>query len=385
MDFFIENVNLVLFLPLIVCLILGFNGLISNKIENGTLFSIVISITTICLIFCLPMVNYTMAQNHVLTTNTQWLTFENISFYFGTLLDKTSTILFLISAILTIILQIYTYTVLKENKDYSKLVFYINLFFLGLNGIFISSNLFQTYLFCELIGVASYLLISFDFSNREQSKAGIKSFIYNRTGDLALLFCILVILYFSVIYNELSLANVLSYASLNNVAASINSLMSEGLYLFFSALLIFVVTMKFIQAFIYISFESKIGNKIAQISLIQNTSIVLIGIYLFIRLEPFFFATQTKWFWLIPILVLIFVALGIINKLFIPMCKALSWIEKYIIETIINILELIFRFLSFFSNRLQGVNFQTYILYSFIGLITIFIFILIFYNSLIKI
>lgn len=385
MDFFIENVNLVLFLPLIVCLILGFNGLISNKIENGTLFSIVISITTICLIFCLPIVNYTMAQNHVLTTNTQWLTFENISFYFGTLLDKTSTILFLISAILTIILQIYTYTVLKENKDYSKLVFYINLFFLGLNGIFISSNLFQTYLFCELIGVASYLLISFDFSNREQSKAGIKSFIYNRTGDLALLFCILVILYFSVIYNELSLANVLSYASLNNVAASINSLMSEGLYLFFSALLIFVVAMKFIQAFIYISFESKIGNKIAQISLIQNTSIVLIGIYLFIRLEPFFFATQTKWFWLIPILVLIFVALGIIDKLFIPMCKALSWIEKYIIETIINILELIFRFLSFFSNRLQGVNFQTYILYSFIGLITIFIFILIFYNSLIKI
>ena len=385
MEFFIENINLVLFLPLIMCAIIGFNGLISNKIEKNTLFAISVIVSFICVIFSAAAFDYGVVKHLFVSSNFQWLSFETINFYLGTYLDSVSVSFLLASGILCFFIQNYAFFRFKENLDFPRLLFYSNLFAFSLNGIFLSPNIFQTYIFLETAGIASYLLINFDFSNREQSKAGIKSFIYNRTGDLTLLFCVLTIMYYSVVYNELSGVNALSYANMNNIAASINSLMNTPLFVFFCSVLIFVIVMKFMQAFVYITFESRTKNVLSNIVLMQNSILALTGVFLFIRFNPFFFELGAYWAWTLLVLALIFMVLGVLNRIFLPFCSIVGWFEKYVIETFITFCELVIRAFSYLSGKFQGGNFQSYLLYSIFGLILILGFVLIFYVALIKV
>ena len=147
MEFFIENINLVLFLPLIMCAIIGFNGLISNKIEKNTLFAISVIVSFICVIFSAAAFDYGVVKHLFVSSNFQWLSFETINFYLGTYLDSVSVSFLLASGILCFFIQNYAFFRFKENPDFPRLLFYLNLFAFSLNGIFLSPNIFQTYIF----------------------------------------------------------------------------------------------------------------------------------------------------------------------------------------------------------------------------------------------
>ena len=385
MEFFIENINLLLFLPIIMCAIIGFNGLLANKLDKTTIFCISSVSSLICLVFAAVAFVYCMFNGQAVATDFPWLALENMKFYLGTYLDKISVSFLLAASFLCFLVQGITYWKLKEHNDFNRLLSYLNLFMLGLNGVFISSNIFQSYVFCEIIGVGAYLLINFDFSNRNESKAAIKSFIFNRIGDLTLLFCVLTILYYAVVYNQLSDASSLAYSNMNNVSACINSLMSEPLFVFFCSVLIFVVVMKFMQAFIYLTFEPKENTSLSRVILFQNAMITLVGVYLFIRLNPFFVDLGIGWVWTLLVLALMFVTLGVLNQLFMPFCKMMGWIEKYVIEGLISLAELLFRAVSYVCTKFQAGNFQAYLIYSLVGLVLILAFVLIFYVLLIKV
>ena len=82
---------------------------------------------------------------------------------------------------------------------------------------------------------------------------------------------------------------------------------------------------------------------------------------------------------------MLFVLLALGNQIFMPLCKIIAWIEKYIVNTVVSLGELAIRFISFLCNRFQAGNFQSYLLYSLMGLVFIFLFILVFYEFLIKV
>ena len=177
----------------------------------------------------------------------------------------------------------------------------------------------------------------------------------------------------------------INYSNMNNVSACINSLMSEPLFVFFCSLLIFVVVMKFMQAFIYLTFEPKENTSLSRVILFQNAMITLVGVYLFIRLNPFFVDLGIGWVWTLLVLALMFVTLGVLNQLFMPFCKMMGWIEKYVIEGLISLAELLFRAVSYVCTKFQAGNFQAYLIYSLVGLVLILAFVLIFYVLLIKV
>ena len=385
MNFFVDNINLVLFLPLLMCFVIGFNGLISNKIEKSTLFSISIVSSFICILFSAAGISYSFFNNLSLSVNFPWIVMDSFNFYLGTYLDKISGSFLFGITILSFVLQLLSYIKLKDTFNYPKLLLLLNLFLFGMSGVFLSSNLFQTYLFCEITGVASYLLINFDFSNRQESKAGIKSFVYNRIGDLFLLFCVLTVLYYSVVYNQLNDINSLSYSNMSAISTAVNAMLSEPLFIVFCSMLIFVIVMKFMQAFIYITFESPDNGWLSKFILYQNSLIGLIGLYLFLRLDTFLFDLSQNWPWTLLLLFLFIVGLFILNKIFKPLCKIFLWIEQYIIETFINFIELFVRAVSYICGRFQTGNFQSYLIYSIFGLIFIFAFVLIFYEMILKI
>lgn len=385
MDFFVENINLLLFIPLILCFVIGFNGLISNKLDKITLFLLSVVASFVCVIFSGTAFFYSAVSNMSVASNFSWINLENMNFYLGTYLDKISVSFLVVLFILEFVLQILSYFLLKESEHLPKLLFLLNLFTFSLAGVFISPNLFQSYLFCEVTGIASYLLINFDFSNREESKAGIKSFIYNRVGDLTLLFCVLTILYYSVVYNQQTDALSLAYSNMTSISTAINSLLSEPLFVVFCSMLLFIIVMKFMQAFIYITFESIGKSSLSRIIFYQNSLIGLVGIYLFLRLNPFFYALAGNWVWTLLVIVAFFFGLIVLGRLFFPVCKTIGWFEKYVIGSIVNFAELFIRAVSYLCSKFQAGNFQSYLRYSIIGLVFILVFVFIFYLMLIKV
>lgn len=385
MKFCIDNINLMLFLPMIVCLLIAANALTVNRLDKQFVFNTSIVSSLICLLLGSCVFVNGFQGNISVESGFSWLSSDNVNFYLGTLLDKTSVIFLFLSALASFIIQIYAYIKLCDNINFSRLMFYLNLFSFGLFGVFLAPNILQTYILCEVVGVGSYLLINFDFSNREESRAAIKSFIFNRIGDLTLLFCVLTILYFSLTYNQLFDSKSLAFSNMTVISESINSLMSEPVFTAFCSVLIFVVLMKFMQAFIYLTFDSKLNSSLSKIILFQNSLILLIGVYLFLRFNVFFVNLGPDWKWAVFIVAFLFVTIGFLNKIFMPLCRAVGWFEKYIAESFLNIFELLIRGTSYLCCRFQAGTFQNYLIYSFIGLIVILTFVFIFYLTLVKI
>ena len=379
MEFCVENINLVVILPFLMSLILAGNALTMSKIDKKPVFVLSLCISIVCAIFSFFAMLYSIKTSIATESNFLWLSNDSVNFYLGTLIDKTSGIFLCIASVLNIAAQIYAYNKLGNNYSYNRLLFYQNLFIFGLSGIFIASNILQSYMFCEVLGIASYLLITFDFSNKTESKAAIKSFIFNRIGDLTLLFCVLTILYYSVTYNQVWDSSNLAFSNMMQVAETINSLMSEPLFVGFCSVLIFVVLMKFMHAFIYLTFVSKLNSSEARVILFQNTLIFLSGLFLLFRFTPFFVNLGGSWIWTILIIVFLFMFIGMMNKIFIPVCRIFGWFEKYVVDTFLNFVELVIRFLSFMCCRFQKAGVQAYIIYSFAGILFILIFILLFY------
>ena len=385
MELCIFNINLVIFLPLFVCFLVFANSLIINRLDSKFIMGLSLLFSFLCVAISGGAFFSAVFSNNFIENSFLWLASESVNFYIGTLVDKISVSFLFFAAIFSFAAQLFAWIKLRQIQDSGRLIVYLNLFSVGLFGAFLAPNILQAYMLCEIVGVASYLLINFDFSNRSESKAAIKSYIFNRIGDLTLFFCVITILYFSVTYNQLVGSSSLAFSNMSGIAECINSLMSGPLFVGFCSVLIFVILMKFMQAFIYLTFESKLGSSLSKIILFQNSLIVLLGLYLFFRFDVFFVNLGQNWVWAIFIIAFIFVFIGFANKFFFFVCKVADWIEKYVIETIAHFIELAVRCASYLCCRFQTGTFQSYLIYSFIGLSVVFLFIFVFYLTIMKI
>ena len=277
MELFVENIGFVVVVPLLIFFIIGFNFLLSNKLDKSYLFAMSIVTSFISIVFSVIAVLFWVSKNEVVQYVFPWLVTDNLVYSIGLSIDKVSALFLLVFSIVNLFMQILSYR--KQFDIYPKILLLQNLFAFGMFGLFLSPNLFQSYLFCEVIGVCCYLFLNLNFENRMESKNAIKSFVFGRIGDLSLLFALLVVLYFSVIYNELTGVNSVSYFAMENIVASIYSLLSLPLFLLLCAIFLFVIVMKFMQALVYLTFDIKIRDNVSLIVFFQNILILMIGVY----------------------------------------------------------------------------------------------------------
>jgi NAD(P)H-quinone oxidoreductase subunit 5 len=97
----------------------------------------------------------------------------------------------------SLLIQIYTHGYMSHDSGYSRFYAYLALFNFSMLSLVLSSNLFQMYVFWEMVGVSSYLLIGFWFTRPSAAAAAMKAFLMNRVGDFGLLIGILTLLYFT--------------------------------------------------------------------------------------------------------------------------------------------------------------------------------------------
>ena len=123
-----------------------------------------------------------------------WLQFSNnLSIDIGIMVDPISVMMIVIITFISLMVHLYSFTYLKGEKRFSTYYSFLALFTFSMLGLVLSSNIFQTYIFWELVGVSSFLLIGFYYERPSAVAACKKAFIVTRFADLGFLIGILIL------------------------------------------------------------------------------------------------------------------------------------------------------------------------------------------------
>lgn len=172
---------LVVALPFIAFLL---QAILGKRSTSGILSLIAICGSTILSAF---FVFAPIWQQSPQTLTLDWFTIGNAQFTIGVLLNNLSVLMQFIVCIIALPVHIYSKSYMKGDPGIHRYWMYLSLFCFAMLGLTISKNLFMMYIFWELVGFASYLLIGFWFTREAAVQANKKAFIINRIGDLGFL------------------------------------------------------------------------------------------------------------------------------------------------------------------------------------------------------
>lgn len=108
----------------------------------------------------------------------------------GVLLDPLAVVMLVVVALVSLIIQIYSFGYMKRD-EHPRFYLFMSLFTASMLGLVISSTLLQLFICWELVGLCSYLLIGFWYTKPEAARAAIKAFVVTRFGDLGLLIAVI--------------------------------------------------------------------------------------------------------------------------------------------------------------------------------------------------
>lgn len=123
----------------------------------------------------------------------EWFSVGETVFTAGILLNNLSVLMLLLVTVIALLVHIYSVEYMHADMYLHRYWGYLGLFCFSMLGLVIANNLLLIYIFWELVGFSSYLLIGFWFTKDAASQAAKKAFIMNRIGDLGFLLGILII------------------------------------------------------------------------------------------------------------------------------------------------------------------------------------------------
>jgi NADH:ubiquinone oxidoreductase subunit 5 (subunit L)/multisubunit Na+/H+ antiporter MnhA subunit len=103
---------------------------------------------------------------------------------FGFLVDPLNLLMISIVTVISLFVQIFSYYYMKDDPSRPRYFAFLSLFSFSMTGLVLSNNLLQTFIFWELVGLSSYLLIGFWYEKKSAGDAARKAFVLNRLGDL---------------------------------------------------------------------------------------------------------------------------------------------------------------------------------------------------------
>ena len=109
----------------------------------------------------------------------------------GFVLDPLGSVMLTLVTTITLLVMIYSHGYMSHDKGYVRFFTYLALFSSSMMGLIISPNLLEIYVFWELVGMCSYLLVGFWYDRDGAANAAQKAFVVNRVGDFGLLLGIL--------------------------------------------------------------------------------------------------------------------------------------------------------------------------------------------------
>ena len=184
---------LILLIPLAGFLINGiFISLLFRQFEKISGF---ITVGTVFLSFVLSIVSLINFndQGAQLIDSFDWLMIGDVGIKTGFLIDPLTSIMLIVVTGVSLMIQIYSIGYMASDEGYSRYFSFMALFTFSMLGLVLSKNLIHLFVFWELVGVSSYLLIGFWFKKSSAAIAAKKAFLMTRVGDFGLMVGILFI------------------------------------------------------------------------------------------------------------------------------------------------------------------------------------------------
>lgn len=193
---------LILVLPVLSFLVLGLTGMFMKHRVAGLIGTA--SLLGVTILSYLTAFKYFMSPRTAdgvyptLTPwNIEWLPFtDSLHIDMGILLDPISVMMLVVISTVSLMVHIYSFGYMKGEKGFQRYYAFLSLFTFSMLGLVVATNIFQMYVFWELVGVSSYLLIGFYYTKPEAIAASKKAFIVTRFADLGFLIGILIYGYY---------------------------------------------------------------------------------------------------------------------------------------------------------------------------------------------
>ncbi|MCU0343689.1 MAG: NADH-quinone oxidoreductase subunit L [Ignavibacterium sp.] len=271
----IINISLaILFLPLlgfIVTLLLG------KKVKSIYLFEVflvsVVLVASIILVF--NKLSYFIDGKIV--SELEWFRLsDTLVIKLGFLLDNITVLMLFVVALISALVHYFSIAYMKGDERYNRYFAYLGIFTFSMNGIVLTNNILMMYIFWELVGLSSYLLIGFWFEKKSAADAGKKAFLVNRIGDIGMFAGILILF---LTYNTFSFDTI--FQSIGAGKLPFNSdfwLSVTGILLFMGAI------GKSAQFPLHVWLPDAMEGPTPVSALIHAATMVAAGVYLTIRI-----------------------------------------------------------------------------------------------------
>jgi len=271
----IINISLaILFLPLFgfaVTLLLG------KKIKSIYLFEVfLISIVLVAsIVLAFNKLSYFIDDKIV--SELEWFRLsDSLVIKLGFLLDNITVLMLFVVALISALVHYFSIAYMKGDERYNRYFAYLGIFTFSMNGIVLTNNILMMYIFWELVGLSSYLLIGFWFEKKSAADAGKKAFLVNRIGDIGMFAGILILF---LTYNTFSFDTIFQAIGAGKLPFNSDFWLSvTGILLFMGAI------GKSAQFPLHVWLPDAMEGPTPVSALIHAATMVAAGVYLTIRI-----------------------------------------------------------------------------------------------------
>ncbi len=231
-------------------------------------------------------------HGHVEFEAREWLSVGAFQLDIGILMDPLTAVMLVVVTGVSLMVQIYSVGYMSEetNRPYARYFAYMSLFTASMVGLVLASNIIQMFVFWELVGLCSYLLIGFWFTRPSAANAAKKAFIVTRVGDFGFL---LAILYLFFQQGALSAAGLNGLNIADLYAAVDAGLIAGGVATWIAAGIFAGAVGKSGQFPLHTWLPDAMEGPTPVSALIHAATMVTAGVFLVARFFPLFEASET--------------------------------------------------------------------------------------------
>ena len=284
---------LIIITPFILFLLLG---LVGSKFKP----SVTGIIGTLGMTFC-TILAYTVAFQYFFQTgktgeewqtiipfNIEWLRFTDfLHIDLGILLDPISVMMLVVITTVSLMVHVYSLGYMKGESGFQRYYALLSLFSFSMLGLVIATNIFQMYIFWELVGVSSYSLIGFYYTKPSAVSAAKKAFIVTRFADLGFLVGILILSYYTKTFDFGLLTADHASLAVTNMAGG--TFLGLSVATWAMALIFMGGAGKSAMFPLHIWLPDAMEGPTPVSALIHAATMVVAGVYLVARLFPVYF------------------------------------------------------------------------------------------------
>ncbi len=181
----------ILLLPLLAFVLLIFLG---NKLpRQGDWLATAIMAAAFGMSLLLMITKLTAHSGEVFSHSVTWAVVGTQAISFGIMIDNLAAIMLVVVTLVSLLVHLFSMGYMKDDVRYSRYFAKLGLFSFSMLGIVITNNILLMYVFWELVGISSYLLIGHWYEKKSASNAANKAFIVNRVGDFGMFIGIMIL------------------------------------------------------------------------------------------------------------------------------------------------------------------------------------------------